>query len=430
MPGTSTPPTEDSVLPQAPRRSLWRHRDFRLLWGGQTVSELGASVSSLALPLVAVAQLGASAFQAALLTAASWSGYLLATLPAGPLADRMSRRRLLVWCDIGRAAVTALIPIAALAGVLTLAQLYVVTVVTSVLSAVFDVAYPSYLPSLVDKDQLVDANGKLSTAGSVAQLAGPSLAGVLVSSIGATRAVVADAASFVVSVLSLLAIRTPEAPPEPEPEAESQPRRQVRAEILDALRFLLRHRILRSIAASSALSNLFVAMALALELVFLVRDLHAQPWQIGFVMLGGAVGGLLGGLLTGRLAKRIGTARMIWLPFLALGWSGLLAPLARGGWGVYLVAVGSLVFAASSVPFNAAATGYRQAICPPESLGRVNAASRWLSWGTAPVGAVLGGLLGDWIGVRTTLVVAGFGAWACCLFVLCSPLRRMRDIPE
>ncbi len=417
--GTAAAPREE--------HSLWRHRDFRLLWAGQTVSELGASVSTLALPLVAVVQLGASAFEAAALTAAAWSGYLLATLPAGSLVDRVAKRRLLVWCDLARVLLTALIPVAAVVGVLSLPQLYVVTVVTSVLSALFDVAYPSYVPSLVGTSRLVDANGKLSTAASVAQLAGPSLAGLLVSSVGATRAIIADAASFVVSVLALLAIRTPDpAPPSREP-AEKQ---NVPKEIAGALRFIFRNALLRRISASTALSNLFVAMSMALEIVFLVRVLDAQPWQIGLVMVGGAVGGLLAGMLSGWTAKRIGTARMIWLPFLALGWSGLLAPLAHPGWGPYLVGVGSLLFSASAVPFNAAAIGYRQLVTPPESLGRVNAASRWLSWGSAPIGALLGGGLGDWIGIRTTLFVAGFGAWACCLFVVLSPLRKMRDFPE
>ncbi|MFI5777515.1 MFS transporter [Nocardia sp. NPDC051570] len=419
--------SETDIAP-AEKRSLWRHRDFRLLWAGQTISELGASVSSLALPLVAVIQLGANAFEAATLTAATWSGYLLAMLPFGSLVDRVaSRRRLLAWCDIGRMIVIALVPVAALTGVLNLPLLYAVTVLSSVLSALFDVAYPSYVPSLVDTDRLMDANGKLSTAGSVAKLAGPSLAGLLISAIGATFAIIADAVSFAASALSLLAIRAPDA----EPQApEVAPPQNLRNELLDGLRFLLTHTILRKIVVSTAISNLFVAMGLALEMIFLVRDLHAQAWQIGLVVLGGALGGLLGGLTTGWLTERIGTARMIWLPFLVLGWSGLLAPAAHGWWGVYLVAIGSLVFAVSSAPFNSAAIGYRQMICPPALLGRVTAASRWMSWGTAPIGAILGGVLGDSIGIRTTLVVAGLGAWACCLFVVFSPLRRMRDIDE
>ncbi|MEY9849233.1 MFS family permease [Streptacidiphilus sp. BW17] len=406
---------------------LWRHRDFMLLWSGQTISDIGSSVTQLTLPLVAVLVLHATTFQVGLLTAASTLAFLLVALPAGPIVDRAAKHRLMMWCDLGRMVLTASIPIGAATGLLTLGQLYFVALATGVLSVFFAIAYQSYLPVLVGKEELVDANGKLGTTQSFAQLVGPSLGGLLVSLVGAARAIATDAGSFAISALSLFLIRTPEEKPTLPATGE---KRNLRAEIIEGLRFVVGHPILRKVVASTAVSNFFGSITMALQMVFLVRVLHAAPWIIGLVMAGSAVGGLIGGLIANRLGKAIGTARMIWLPALLFGWTGLLVPLAQPGWSTILVAVGFTLLMVIGVLYNTAQVSYRQTICPPALLGRMNASVRWIMWGTMPLGAALGGVLGSYFGIRPVMTVAALGDWAAVLFVVFSPLRKLRDVPE
>lgn len=414
-----------TAAPEQSPRSLWQHRDFMSLWAGQTVSDAGSAVTQLALPLVAVLVLHATTFEVGLLTASTTIPFLLVALPAGPIVDRTLKKRLMLRCDVGRAILAASIPIAAVFGVLSMVQLCVVAVAMGVLTVFFAVAYQSYVPSLVERDQLVDANGKLGTTQSVAQLIGPSLGGLLVTLIGAASAIAVDAGSFVVSAFSLSAIRKPEQPP-----AVREGKRNLRAEIAEGLRFVVGHPILRRVVVSTAMSNFFGTITTALQSVYLVRVLHAQPWLIGLVMAASSIGGLLGGLASNTLGKKIGTARMIWLPSLLFGWCGLLIPAARPGWSVWLVAVGFAVLMVIAVVYNSAQLSYRQAICPPELLGRMNAAVRWIMWGTMPLGALAGGVLGTYVGIRPMLVVAALGDWIAVLFVFLSPLRRMRDVPQ
>ena len=410
---------------EAPQKTLWRHRDFMLLWSGQTVSEIGSNITQLTLPLVALLTLSASTFEVGLLTAATTLPYLLVALPAGPVVDRVVKRRLMLWCDIGRMVLAASIPVAAVLDVLTLVQLYLVALAMGVLSVFFAIAYQSYLPSLVDKDQLVDANGKLGATQSFAQLTGSSFGGALVTLLGAARAMGADALSFAVSALTLVLIRTPEPTPE-----QPAVKRRLRTEIAEGLRFVVGHPILRKLVASTAVSNFFGTIVLSLETVYLVRELDAEPWVIGLVMGGSAVGGLAGGLIANWVGKKIGTARMIWLPALCLGWAGLLIPAARPGWSTLLVAVGMTILMVIFVLYNSSQVSYRQSITPPELLGRMNASVRWIMWGTMPLGALAGGALGTYFGIRPMLVVSALGDWLAVLFIVFSPLRGLRDVPK
>ena len=255
-----------------PARSLWRHRDFMALWSGQTVSEVGSSVTVLALPLLAVISLDATTFEVGLLTACTSLAFLLVALPAGAWVDRWRRKPVLVWGDLGRVVLLGSIPVAKAFGVLGLPQLYVVASLTGVLTVFFDVAYQSYLPALVEPDQLVDANGKIGASQSFAQVAGPAVAGVLVAGLGAAYAVVVDAISFLVSAGATSTIRRPE--PEPPPRAAG---RRLRDEIREGLAFVVRHPILKRIVGCTATSNFFSSAYVAVEAVFLVRVLHARP---------------------------------------------------------------------------------------------------------------------------------------------------------
>ncbi len=409
----------------APRRSLWRHRDFMLLWSGQTVSEVGSSVTVLALPLLAVISLDATTFQVGLLTACTSLAFLLVALPAGAWVDRWRRKPVLVWGDLGRVVLLGSIPVAKALGVLGLPQLYVVASLTGVLTVFFDVAYQSYLPALVDADELVDANGKIGASQSFAQVAGPALAGLLVAGLGAAYAVVVDAVSFLVSAGATSAIRRTEPTPPPRP-----PGRRLRDEIREGLAFVVRHPILKRIVGCTATANFFSSAYVAVEAVFLVRVLHARPGVIGLVFSLTAVGGLLGGVFAGRIADRVGSARAIWVSQVLTGPFALLAAFAFPGWGVALVAVAGFCTSLGAVVYNVGQVSYRQAICPADLMGRMNASVRFIVWGTMPLGGLAGGILGTVIGVRATVFVAGLGMWAAALWLVFSPLFGMRDIPD
>ncbi|ACU71458.1 major facilitator superfamily MFS_1 [Catenulispora acidiphila DSM 44928] len=409
-------------------RPLTRNRDFLLLWGGQTVSEVGSQVSVLALPLVALVVLKASALQVALLSAATTSAFLLVALPAGVLVDRLSRRRVMLWCDLGRVVLVGSLPVAQVAGVLTVGQLYGVALASSVLTVFFSVAYQSYLPALIDRSQLMEGNGKLSTSQSAAQIAGPGLGAALVGVVGAAKSMIGDAASYGISALTLLAIRRGEPAPEPE-QAVQADRPRMRAQIKEGLVFVAREPILRRAAAWSGSANFFVIMVESLGPVFLVRTLHLRPGYVGLMLAAGACGGVVGGLASGRLARTVGSARISWLSMTVFALPGLLIPASGAGWLSLLFAVGWTSWTFSATVCGVALTSYRQAMCPPELLGRVNAASRWITWGTLPLGGVVGGALAATLGVRTSLWIATIGGCLSGLWLFFSPLRGMRDIP-
>jgi MFS family permease len=405
-----------------PGRTLWRHRNFLLLWSGQTVSETGSAVTQLALPLTAVVVLRASTFQVGALAAAATLAFALIALPAGAIVDRRAKRWLMIWCDVARMLIIGSVPLAAAFGALTLGQLYAVAIAAGVCTVFFDVSYQSYLPGLIGKEDLVEGNGKLGATQSFAQLAGPGLGGALVGLVGAARALSADAISYAVSVASLLAIRAREEVPDP------GQRQKLRTEIAEGLSFVLRHPILRKIVACTGTANLFGSMAVALEFIFLIRLLHVRPAGTGLLIAVASLGGVAGGALSGRLSRRIGSARLIWFSVLVLSLPQFLIPLAEPGWRVSAFVVGQAGFWFSAVVYNVAQVSYRQAVTPPRLMGRMNAAVRWIVWGTMPLGALIGGALGTAVGVRPTLWIGLVGSWAAGFWVYFSPLRRMRDL--
>ncbi|MEV6207250.1 MFS transporter [Kitasatospora sp. NPDC051914] len=411
--------------PRPGRDRLLAHRDFRHLLAGAAAAQAGSQVTLVALPLVAVLELDASPFQVGLLTAAETAAFLLVGLPAGAWLDRVRKLPVLVRADVVRCLAVGSIPPAALAGVLTMAQLYLVALVTGVATVFFDVAHQSFLPQVLPREQLVGGNGALETVRSSAQIAGPGLGGGLVQLLGAPLAIAADAVGYLTSAVLLLRIRVTEAaPPAPEPG------RTLRAEVAEGIRFVLRHRLLRVIAAATALSNLFAAVLMAVQTVFWIRVLELSPVAVGLLLSVSAVGGLAGALCAGWLAGRVGQARLILLSTAVTAPFALLWPLARGGaGGGVLFAVGSGAVLCGAVVYNVAQVSFRQSVCPPELLGRMNATMRFLVWGTLPLGALAGGAVADAAGPRAALWVCALGFLAVPLPLLFSPLRGMRDLP-
>ncbi|MEU8141064.1 MFS transporter [Nonomuraea sp. NPDC048901] len=403
--------------------TLLKNRDFMLFWTGQSISDLGAAVTTLAVPLVAVTMLRATTFEVGVLTACATAAWLIMTLPAGMIVDRVAKRPLMIGCGVARGAVVASIPVAAALGHLTISHLYAMAFLVGSINVVFEIACQSYLPVLLSRRRLIEGNGKIATTNAVALAVGPSLAGGLMTLLHtAARVMVVDCLSYVIGIASLLLIRTPESRP---PVRESRSMRKAAAE---GITFVLGHPVLRRVVACSAISNLCDAMITTLVVVFVLGDLGADPATLGLVLGLGSAGGIVGGVLATSFARWVGPARALWAGKLCLGGFTLLIPLGGPGWGVLAVAAGLFASRLSTVAYNVLQITYRQSICPPELLGRMNASIRWLIRGAMPFGGLLAGTLGAWLGARTTLAVAVTCSWLAVLWLVFSPLRRQRDI--
>jgi MFS family permease len=417
----SDQPTPVEVIRR--RGGLWHHLDFRRLWIGETVSQFGSAISNLALPLVAILVLHASTFEVGVLATLESLAFLLVGLPAGAWVDRMRFRWVLITNDVVRFAALGSIPLAQLAGVLTIGQMYLVAIVVSVSTVFFDVAYQSYLPELVERQALVEGNAKLQASESVAQVAAPSIGGVLIQALTAPYAVLVDAVSFLWSASWVAAIRARV------PKPARKPDRNLAREIGEGLRFVVGDRMLRAIAMCTGSANLFNAMGGAVIFVLLARQLHLSAGLIGLLTSISAVGGLVGSLIAARFARAIGQGPAIWISSLVFAPGAFVAPFVHRDWTLVLLAAGSLVTWTANVVYNVTQVSFRQGLTPPELLGRMNASMRFLVWGTIPLGAFLGGVLGSTIGVRPTLLIAAIGGCFAFVPVFVSPLRTMRELP-
>lgn len=407
---------------------LWRHRDFRNLWAAETISQFGSQVDDLALGLVAIIVLDASAFEVAVYGTVNFLPFILFTLPAGVWVDRLPRKPILVIGDLGRFAALSTIPIAYVADVLTLWQLYAVAFLTGVFTVFFDVAYQSYLPSLVDRDSIGEGNSKLEVSRSTAQLGGPGIGGVLVELITAPYAVLVDAFSFLASATLLLRIRKREEPLTAATATDAK--RSLWAELKEGLRFVLGNPNLRAQAGCTATSNLFFSITFSIYLVFLVRELELSPAVIGLLFALGSLGSLLAAFTTTRISKRFGIGpTTIVVTFLNLP-AMLLIALAPTSFPIPFLVTGGVVLGFVIVVYNITQVSYRQAICPPRLQGRMNSVMRFIVWGTIPIGTLAGGALGSTIGLRETLVVGAVGSGSSFLWILLSPQRHLREMPE
>ena len=426
----TSPAASAAPAAPAPRRSLLRHRDFLNLWSAETISQAGTQVSVLAMPLVAIVILGASAFEVALLGTIEFLPFILFTLPAGVWVDRLRRRPILIAGDLVRAASLVSVPVAHALGVLSIHQLYAVGFINGVATVFFDVAYQSYLPALVDRDQLVEGNSKLEVSRSGAAIVGPGAAGFLIGAITAPIAIVVDSISFVASAFFLFLIHRPEPTPERHVDEHGNARGSMRAETMDGLRYVLGHPYLRPIAACTSFSNLFSQFVFAILLVYLVRQLGLTPEVIGVIFSIGAVGFLLGALLANRIAARFGVGATIIGSALLFGPGNLLVAIAPADLAVPFIVAGTFIWSSAGVVYNINQVSLRQAITPERMQGRMNATMRFLVWGTIPIGSLVGGALGTLIGLRETILLGGALGLLSFLFVLFSPVRSLREMPE
>jgi MFS family permease len=414
----------DRAAPTRRRGGLLHHHDFRLLWLGETISKAGSAVTTVALPLVAVVTLSAGPFAVGLLEAAAWLPWLLFSLPAGAWVDGWRRRPVMQVTNLISLILLASVPVAAWLGMLSMTQLVVVAFGTGIARVFFRPAFQAYLPSIVAPADLREGNAKLHGSYSVAEVTGPGLAGLLAQAFGAVNALLVDAASFLVSTLCLARIRATE-----QPSADRRQNSGLLHRIGQGLRYVAHDGYLRALTLFAASSNLILVATQVLLIIFLVRVVGVGAGAVGVLMASMGVGGVLGALATGPISQRLGTARGLLLSELAAVPFGLLVPLTRPGTGLALFAIGNLVLSAGIVAGNVIASAFRQSYCPMDMMGRVSAVTACLIYGSMPVGAVIGGGLATAIGVRAALWVLAGALFLPLLFLLFSPIRRVRDLP-
>lgn len=408
-----------------PGKGLLLEPDFLKLWAGQAISQIGSTVTSVGLPLTAAFVLGASPLQMGVLAGSSAAGVLAFGLFAGAWADRLRRRPILIAADLARAAVVGIIPLAAALHRLSMAHLYVVAVASGILTVLFDVSYQAYLPTLVNRENILEGNSKLALSEAVAGIAGPGLTGILVQLITAPMAMLFDAVSFVCSAVSVWLIRKPEPPPERRLEPH------IGREISEGLGASWRDRLLRALVLRAATGGFFGGFAGGLYVLFAVRELGLSAALLGLVIAVGGASSLFGAFMAERLVRRFGFGRTFIGSALLSGVALLFVPLAHGG-----VAVCSAFLIAAQLGdmgwtiYNINDTSLRQAVTPNHLLGRVNAAMHLVFQGALPLGALAGGAVAQAIGIRHTLLAGALGYLLSTLWLVFSPVRHLGQLPQ
>ncbi len=404
--------------------TLWRHRDFLLLWGGQSVSRIGDQFTGLAVPYIAAFVLGAHEVEMGFLGAAGTVPFLLFGLLVGVWVDRRAKRSVLIFADLGRGTMVAAIAVLGIIGLLHLAYLYVFAFLIGILTVFFDVAYQAYLPAIVDRGQLVDANSKLETSNTFASTFGPGIAGPVIDLFRAPFAMLFDAASFAVSAASLGAIRRQET------IAARPPGESILSQIREGLHVVLRERRLRHIAACTGWSNFFSSAVFSALFLLFLKDLGFTATTLGLLFGLSSVGGILGAIFSGRIAKRIGVGPAIILGAVIFGLPPLPIPFVTSSIALPAIAILLGISFFGNLLYNINQVSFRQAIVPVAMQGRLNATMRTIVWGTLPLGALFGGFLGSLVGLRPAILVLFLAGGVSFLFVLFSPVRQIVEMPE
>ncbi|HLG61176.1 MAG TPA: MFS transporter [Ktedonosporobacter sp.] len=405
-------------------RGLWKNPHFRQLWMGRIVSNLGNCITGIALPLTAVLVLSATPAQMSILSALNGIAVLFFGLVAGVWVDRLRRRPILIATDLGRALLISSIPAAALLGVLHIEQLYIVTALVGVLTVFFSAADASFLPTLVQSQELVEGNSKLGISDSLAEIIGPALGGLLVQAFSAPLAIVIDTLTFLWSALCFARIRTEE------PSIAVKQRRNAWVEGIEGLHFVLKSPQLRALAISAGLFNFFGMFIGTLYAFYVVRELGAAPIILGLLTAAGGLSALVGAALAERVIRRVGLGLTAGAALAIYGLMGLLLPLASGP----VIVVITLLFISQLVGDSAisihliAELSLRQMLVPHHLLGRVNASFQFLTLGIAPFGALLAGVIAELGGVRLTLLIGVLGVISAGLALLFSPVRQVREV--
>jgi predicted MFS family arabinose efflux permease len=399
--------------------------DFRKLWIGQAISQIGSNITGVGLPLTAVLVLKASPLQMGFLSGVGAAAVLIFGLFAGAWVDRLRRRPILIAADLGRAVVLGIIPLAAMLHRLTIGDLYLVAVGSSILTVLFDVSYQAYLPSVIARENILTGNSRLALTESIAQTAGPGIAGILVQLITAPMAMLFDATSFVCSAISVWLIRKPE----PVPTRTLEP--HIGREISEGLGASWRDPLLRALAGRTASSAFFLGFGSSLYFPFAMRELGLTAALLGIIIAIGGTAGLFGAFLAEWLVRRFGFGRTFIGSAVMIGIAMLLLPLAHGSvtaCSAFLIAaqLGDLAWPVYTITERS----LRQAITPDRLLGRVNSSMHLLFHGILPLGALAGGAIAQAVGMRQALLIGAIGVLLSTMWLVFSPVRRLRELPH
>jgi MFS family permease len=403
----------------------WRHllssnHDLAKFWLGESVSLIGSSITTVALPLAAVYLLGANAGQLGLLRFAGFLPYALLTLFLGVWIDRRPRRPLMIGANAGRCVLIGLVPLLTVAGMLTMPTLYAVAVAVGTLTVLFEVSWMSFLPTIVNRTDLLQANSLVATSYAAAQVAGPGLAGTLVQLIAAPMALLVDAVSYLVSLTSLLFIHPREA-------VAVRPRQRLLTDALGSLRFIFHNPSLRAVALQAGMYNFFFQFVQVLFVLYAVRTLGFNPGLFGLILSAGAVGGLAGAVLAPALARRLRFGTLLVGAAVTACVPAVLIPLVVRPTAVAGSAMAIIFFVMECgvATVNVLSISLRQAVTPPDMLGRMNSGILLILYGTVPVGSLAAGFLGRTLGPRSALSVAGLGLLASLVPMLASRVPRL-----
>jgi predicted MFS family arabinose efflux permease len=406
---------------------LRRHRDFRLLWTGETTSQVGNSVTSVVMPVIAVTTLHAGAFTVSLLRAVAWLPWLVIGLLVGAWIDQLREHRwLLIACDFAAAAAFATVPVAWALGDLTAVQLLLVALAAGTASVFFDTAYRVYLLEVVGerKDRAV-GNSALQGSASAANVGGPGLGGLLIYALGGAIALLADSASFLVSAVCLLAMHRP--PHRPRPAQASAP---IGDRVREGIRYLRQEPLLRSLTLFGGAGNLALTGYQSILVVFLLRETHLHSDVVGLVLALTGLGGVAGAFLARPLAARLGSARALLATKAAGGACALFIPLATSPSRAGFAVGGGILVGAGIVAGNIISTTFVQSYVPPEVYARTSATNNVINYGTMPLGALLGGALAGTLGLGPALWITTAMLPLASLFLFAGPLPRLHELPN
>ncbi|MCR8844950.1 MFS transporter [Paenibacillus sp. SC116] len=409
-------------------KGLWRHPDFMKLWAGQTISMFGAQVTTLALPLVAAITLEVSAFQMGLLTAIGYLPYILFSLFVGVWVDQFRRRPMMIITDLIRGLALLVLPIAAWQGFMTFELLCAVSFIVGTASVFFDIAYMSYLPGLVKTEELVEGNSKLEFSNSASQITGQTIGGGMIQLLTPPIALLLDGISFFVSAITLAVIRKKENKPE-----NPEPKQDVVGNIKDGLAFVFKNPILARITISTGLFNLFGLTMESIYILHVTRDLDLSPLMLGLIFSMGGVGALLGAAIAQKVVKRIALGNTLFLMLTTAGlfyFLVLISDLLPYAAMVVVLMLVQFVDAATIVIYNINQRSLRAAITPDHMQGRMNASLRFIIFGSIPIGALLGGVIGSAFGTKITIAFGAAGMVIAGLLLLISPVAKLKEIPK
>ena len=394
------------------------------LWVSETIGAFGRRVTALALPTVAILILNANSFQIGILNGLEDLAFPLFGLLVGVWADRWHRRPMMVYANLGRMIVTASVPVAFLFAALHMYLLFAVAFGTGLFTVFFDIAYQSYLPTLVDRSDLIEANSKLETSQSAALTAGPALAGLLIAAVGAALAIVVDACAYLASAVLIFSIR------KSEPSPGQKSKRSFQAELKDGVRAVFGNSILRRIAACTATLNLGSGIFFAVFLLFAYDQLKLSVIAVGFIFGLGSVGFLIGAFSASAIAQRLGLGRTLALSMVISGFGLAAVPLALYGPPVPILTVVWMVSNIFIPVYNINQISLRQAITPDRIQGRMNATMRTFVWGVLPLGSLIGGILGTQFGFVWTMVIGALLSGCGVVWVSFAPVISIRDVPQ